>query len=151
MDDTPVDKVFFRLLYILKRLTDNWADTQFPGILEGFKNAYLPVLMCIHANGISNNEIAGELHISKMAVSKVVKELEKLALISGQKDKTDRRSERLFLTEKGKLLVKDVKTLSAGLIAEYESILGKEKYQQLIESMLALRHFHESLSGGEPK
>lgn len=143
MDGFDVEKNFFRLIYISKRLTDNWADHRFENVLEGFKTAFMPVLMSISDLGISNNEIANELHISKMAASKMVKELLRLELVVREKDINDGRSEILLLTKKGVQFLGEVRKLSAGLIAEYENILGKKKYQEMIESMIKIREYHE--------
>lgn len=146
MEKQDNEKLFFRLLYILKRHTDSWADSQFNNTLNGFKSVYIPVMLCIDDNGISNNGIAQELHISKMAASKVVKELVKLELVTREKDVKDGRSERLYLTEKGKDSLIQVKSLSMKLINEYESVLGKHNYQQMIDSLTAIRAYHESNS-----
>lgn len=144
MKEQDTERILFRLLYILKRLTDSWADTKFINILKGFKSAYIPVMMCIDEKGVSNKEIAKELHISKMASSKVVKELIKLELVTGKKDARDARSEILRLTKKGKELLSEVKRLSIKLTSEYEDIVGKDNYHQMIEALVSIRSYHES-------
>ncbi|WP_159470500.1 MarR family winged helix-turn-helix transcriptional regulator [Dyadobacter sp. 3J3] len=138
-------KFFFKVIYILKRLTDEWGEHVITQFIPGFKMGYIPVFMCIGTDGISNNEVARELKITKMAASKILKELYALKLIASEKDPLDARSERIFLTPKGKEISTKVKESADGLVAEYRKVTGDENYDGAIDVLLAITRYHEEI------
>ncbi|GLU51470.1 MarR family winged helix-turn-helix transcriptional regulator [Dyadobacter frigoris] len=138
-------RLLFKVIYILKRLTDEWGDTVFTQLLPGFKIGYVPVFMCIGTDGISNNEVARELQITKMAASKIIKELFALKLITSEKDPLDARSERITLTSKGIEISAKVKESASGIVDEYRKITGDENYDAAIDVLLAITRYHEEI------
>src|SRR5882757_8807434 len=91
-----------RLLYLLKRLSDNWYCNELcHANLDGFNNSHIPLFMSIGTTGISNSKLAANLSITKQAASKVIKELEELNLVKSEKCSTDGRSMMLYLTDDG--------------------------------------------------
>jgi len=138
-------RLLFKVIYILKRLTDEWGDNRFTQLIPGFKIGYVPVFMCIGTNGISNNEVARELQITKMAASKILKELFALKLITSEKDPLDARSERIFLTPKGEEISEKVKESASEIVGEYRKIAGDENYDAAIDVLLAITRYHEEI------
>src|ERR1700709_247631 len=97
-----VTRMTSRLLYLLKRLSDDWYCTELcHANLKGFNNSYIPLFMSIGTKGISNSKLAANLSITKQAASKVIKELEELGLVRSEKCNTDGRSMMLYLTDEG--------------------------------------------------
>lgn len=141
-------RLFFKVIYVLKRLTDEWGENTISKYLPGFKMAYIPVFMCIGNEGISNNEVARELKITKMAASKIMKELHALELIYGEKDPLDARSEKIFLTQEGKKLTKKVKDSADHLVEEYRKVTGHQNYENAIDVLLTITRYHEEFNVG---
>lgn len=59
-------------------------------------------------NGVTNTEITNNLHISQPATTQAINKLLKKELILLKEDKIDKRKKVIFLSEKGKKLIKNV-------------------------------------------
>jgi DNA-binding MarR family transcriptional regulator len=136
-----------RLLYLLKRLSDDWYCTKLcHANLEGFNNSYLPLFMSIGTKGISNSKLASTLNITKQAASKVIKELEELELVKSEKCSTDGRSMMLYLTEDGIQFYEHIRNQMIALEQEYKKVVGARNYETAINVMLKLVDYHEHLN-----
>src|ERR1700685_799819 len=114
-----------RLIYLLKRLSDDWYCTELcHADLRGFNNSYIPLFMIIGTNGIANGKLAANLSITKQAASKVIKELEELGLVRSQKCDTDGRSMMLYLTDKGISFYNHIKSQMEALEQDYKKTVG---------------------------
>ena len=136
-----------RLLYLLKRLSDDWYCTKLcHANLEGFNNSYLPLFMSIGTKGISNSKLASTLSITKQAASKVIKELEELGLVKSEKCSTDGRSMMLYLTEDGIHFYEHIRNQMIALEENYKKVVGARNYETAINVMLKLVDYHENLN-----
>jgi DNA-binding MarR family transcriptional regulator len=142
-------RLLFKVIYVLKRLTDEWVEEAMTQYVPGFKVGYIPVFMSIGTQGISNNEVAKELKITKMAASKTIKELHALDLITSQKDPLDARSERIFLTPKGVEVSIKVKQSADEMVNAYRGVVGNKKYESAIDVLLAITQHHEEINPGK--
>ena len=137
-----------KILAHLKRLFDAWAIAEL--IKKGyddFKMAYMPLLMNIHPEGITNNELAKKARVTKQAMSKVVKELIEYGYIKTEVHGTDKRSSIIFLTTKGKKLVLSARSRLFELENEYEQLLGKNNFHQLKQQLMKIIHYHDEKYG----
>lgn len=66
-------------------------------------------LIC--GDGITQDEIVNDLGIDKGAVTRIIKSLIDKGLIEKNRDKVDKRCNRVFLTEKGKQAIEPIKKL----------------------------------------
>jgi DNA-binding MarR family transcriptional regulator len=136
-----------RLIYLLKRLSDDWYCTELcHADLRGFNNSYIPLFMSIGTNGIANGKLAANLSITKQAASKVIKELEELGLVRSQKCDTDGRSMMLYLTDKGISFYNHIKSQMEALEQDYKKTVGAKKYEIAIDVMLKLVEYHEHMN-----
>ena len=143
-DDT--DRLIFRLIYILKRLTDKWSALHMPNMTSvDFNVTFLPYFMSIGNAGISNHELVSRIKVTKQGVSKTVKELESLGLVYTGKNENDARSIMIFLTEEGKVLYKSIRVMADELTEEYSKLVGAKKYDQFIDTLVKITNFHEGL------
>lgn len=135
-----------KLLYLLKRLSDEWYCTELcHANLKGFNNSYIPMFMSIGTNGISNSKLASNLSITKQAASKVIKELEDLNLVRSEKCSTDGRSMMLYLTDEGIGFYEHISRQMAALEKEYKKVVGAKNYENAINVMLKLVEYHQNL------
>src|ERR1700742_2609854 len=136
-----------RLLYLLKRLSDDWYCTELcHANLKGFNNSYIPLFMSIGSKGISNSKLASNLSITKQAASKVIKELEELELVRSEKCSTDGRSMMLYLTDEGIGFYEHLKRQMESLEQEYKKVVGAKNYENAINVLLKLVEYHEDLN-----
>ncbi len=92
--------------------------------------------------GMSQREISQELGISPPTVAVSVKRLEKSGLVERREDEQDLRRSRIFLTERGKETIRDIKTCveeKEALVfrgfTESERCLMKRFFDQMIENL----------------
>jgi len=136
-----------KLLYLLKRLSDEWYCNELcHANLKGFNNSYIPLFMSIGTKGISNSKLASNLSITKQAASKVIKELEELGLVRSEKCCTDGRSMMLYLTDEGISFYEHIKSQMEALEQGYKKEVGAKNYETAINVMLKLVEYHEHLN-----
>lgn len=141
-------KSWGKLLSILKRQFEAWAVTELEGHgYADFKMGYMPLLMNIHPEGITNNELAKKAKVTKQAMSKVVKELVEAGYIVTETHGQDKRSSIISLTVKGKKLVLSARKKVSELEAEYEVIIGKKKFADLKEMLTRIMDYHDQKFG----
>lgn len=144
-------RITCKLVYLLKRLMDEWNEKQLCGIDDhAFKYAHLPLFMSIGKSGISNNELAEKLNVTKQATSKIIKELESTNMVKSEKSLTDARSVTLHLTPEGETYYQHIKTQITNLEERYKKLVGEKNYETAIDVMLKLIAFHEQQNGCIP-
>jgi DNA-binding MarR family transcriptional regulator len=137
-------RVACKLVYILKRFIDDWSVRKMCRLNQpGFNSAHLPLFMSIGTTGISNNELASKLSVTKQATSKTVKELEALNMVKSQKSPDDARVVMLYLTPEGEKFYHHIKAQMMTLEDEYKKEVGAKNYEIAIDVMLKLIKFHE--------
>ena len=141
-------KNYGKMVQIQKKLFDVWALNRFKE--EGFgelQMGYIGLLMNIDEDGITNKEMAERVHVTKQAMSKAIKELEKLEIVTTQPHESDARMSMIYLTDRGKeLVIRMVKNLKEKT-KEYEELLGKERFQQALETMFEIIHYEKEKQG----
>jgi DNA-binding MarR family transcriptional regulator len=138
------DRIAAKLVYLLRRLTDEWINKRLCcGSHQGFNNAHLPVFMSIGTKGITNNELAEKLNVTKQATSKIIKELETLDMVKSEKSQLDARAATLHLTPEGEKFYHHIVTQIFGLEEQYKKLVGAKNYEIAIDVMLQMISFHE--------
>ncbi len=101
MKQTRVPYLSSRLSERVHRLID--AELRRAGA-EGIQGCHGDVLAALFANGdgLSGTDLVKMTHRTKSTVTVLVDRLEKTGFVERRKDETDRRSTRVWLTEKGK-------------------------------------------------
>jgi DNA-binding MarR family transcriptional regulator len=133
-----------KLVYMLKRSTEDWADKQLCCGAQCFNNAHLPMFMSIGTQGISNNALASKVNVTKQAASKVIKLLEADGLVKSEKSPNDARSVMLYLTPTGMQLFEHLKSQVTYLEGKYQELVGAENYAIALEVMSKLVEFHDA-------
>jgi DNA-binding MarR family transcriptional regulator len=128
-----------KILGYLKKQFDKWAvDRLAQKGYKGFKMTYMPVILNIDPNGTSNNDLALRAKVTKQAMSKVIKELQKSGYVSSKTDPNDKRSTIFKLTSKGENLIKCVRESVGELMDEYRKLIGKKNYDGLLTQLITI-------------
>jgi DNA-binding MarR family transcriptional regulator len=123
-----------RLVSIMKHQFTEWATARLiRGGYEDFKMVYMPVLMNVTSEGTNNNELANHCRVTKQAMSKVAKELQKRGYIKSKTDSADKRSTIFMLTDRGKRLVIETRACVKELTAEYQALVGPDEFNRATE------------------
>ena len=133
-----------KILTYLKKQFDGWAIHKLSERgYKDFKMAYMPVIMNIDIEGTNNNELARRARVSKQAMSKVIKELQRSGYIASKTDANDKRSIIFMLTERGKKIVLEARLCTKDLMDEYRKVMGKNEFDDLTQKLLGLIEYND--------
>ncbi len=100
-----------RMISCLYRHTQMYFDRQLKTLSIGYGSmAFLMVLYRL--DGIRQEEISQKLHIDKATTTRAIQKLVKAGYVVREPDSTDRRANRIFLTEKGVALKPKLRKMS---------------------------------------
>lgn len=94
------------------------------------RNQYEFLYLIAHNEGITQKEISKILFVDKSTTAKAVKSLSSLGYVTKEQIPEDRRSERLYLTEKGKLLKTRIMSIVLEVIEITTRNLSAEEVEQ---------------------
>lgn len=147
MENCAPPRILAKLVYTLKRYLDDWiADRLVCPSNQTFNKAQLPLFMTIGTTGISNNDLAAKLNISKQATSKVIKELEANDLVKSEKSQEDARAVMLYLTDHGTCLYDHIKQQVEQREEDYKKVVGAKNYEITLDVLVKLTAYHEQQS-----
>ena len=85
------------------------------------------------------SELAAETRMSKQAINYLLAQLEELGDRTCEDDPEDQRSKRIHLTERGHAAAQTVRKIVREVEADWEEQLGKPRFGQLRELLVALQ------------
>lgn len=135
-----------KLISVLKHQFNEWAMARLAksGYAD-FKMVYMPVLMNITPEGINNNELANHARVTKQAMSKVAKELQRMGYIKTKTDARDKRSTIIMLTERGKKLVIEARYCVKDLTDEYREVMGAAEFDRATEMLKKVLEYNDRI------
>ena len=110
---------------------------------KNFKSSYLPIMIMLYKEGMSVVNIAYEYGVTKQAISKLTSEMMQENLLKTLVNKEDRRSVTIVLTAKGKRMAVDARKCVSKLNDNYKTLIGKHKFDQMLESLITLLALHD--------
>ncbi|MEG0771751.1 MarR family transcriptional regulator [Clostridium sp.] len=122
----------------ISRITQSYTDEAMAKF--NLTTGTYPFLLVLYNNeGINQNEISKELNVDKALSARAIKKLIELQFIEKKNDEKDSRAYKLYLTDKGKEIVPEIKKeilhwisiITADLCTEEKVILG-----QLLDKVL---------------
>ena len=113
-----------------------------------FEPKWFPVIYTLHVKpGLSVVELSAEIGYSHPSTITLLKELEKQKLIKSGKDKTDERKRLVQLTEKGKVLINQMKPVWQVMIAATTQLIETKnnllKAMEEVEQQMELQSFYQ--------
>ena len=152
MDTRYDDKEnFARLISIAKRHLDIWSQQNLRYNGTDIKLSYLPVIFNISPGGTTNTELSKRSLVFKQAMSRTLKELEAIGMITSTPLSKDKRSNRIALTEEGKQFVADSSEKLSAMISRYIGLVGEKDLKTTIKVLSAIIDLHEGLVDIEPE
>lgn len=134
-----------RLFWRLKRYMDSFMEPRLQDLgYTDFKMSYLMFLANIQEEGTTNNELARKACVTKQMMSKIVGLLEHEGYIYTQKNPADSRSSIIFLNERGKKLFVALRECMQEVRDKFDGIVGHDRMEQVIDTMLLLANTLES-------
>ncbi|MET1056643.1 MAG: MarR family winged helix-turn-helix transcriptional regulator [Pedobacter sp.] len=139
------------LIFSLRKHMDIWTTKNVNNPSGKIKHSYLPVLFGVRINGSTATQIAKRSVVIKQNISRTIKELENIGLITSRANKKDKRSERLDLTPEAKKFVLDAHLKVEQLQRDYKSLVGEKDLEVATNVLLKLIAYHESLNESNDK
>jgi DNA-binding MarR family transcriptional regulator len=128
----------------LRRKLDSQIEAEvFYRGLKNFKSSYLPIFLLLYKHGDTTVNIAEACGVTKQASSKLIHEMTTLGYLKTQINKEDRRSTLVLLSAKGKRMATEVRKCLNKLTENYKSLMGKNKYDNMVELLDILLVLHE--------
>jgi DNA-binding MarR family transcriptional regulator len=138
-----LDNVFITTTKLRRKLEAQIeAELHYRGY-RNFKSSYLPIMIMLYKDGMSVVNIAYDYGVTKQAISKLTNEMMKENLLKTLVNKEDRRSVTIVLTAKGKRMAVEVRKCVNKLNENYRTLLGKNKFEQMLEMMITLLALHD--------
>jgi len=140
------DYNFARVLSHLKKHFDEWClnNLSKAGYPE-MKVGYMAFLMNIGSEGITNNELAKKIRVTKQAMSKTAKELQQLNLIELIPNPGDARSSLITLTTYGLKMVINARQKVNKLTEQYIEAIGSKKYMETMDTLNKMIRVHVAI------
>jgi len=95
----------------------------------------------IHEEGVIQKRIAELTYKDKPTITRILHQLEQKGFIKRQADEQDRRSLRIYSTEMGQKLISETEEIEKGLIEDMQNGIGKQRYHELMQSLIALNDY----------
>lgn len=145
LDKLSVNKEynFPRVVTHVKKHFDEWCMSNLSR--EGYpdmKTAYMAFLMNIGSGGITNNDLAKKIRVTKQAMSKTCKELQQLNLIELTPNPDDARSSLINLTNHGIKMVIHARIKVNKLTERYIDVIGEKKYKEMLDNLNKIIQIH---------
>lgn len=141
-EDRPVDLGHLpeRIGYLVRRaqlvIYQDFAQTYAE---SGIRPAQYAALTVIERNpGLKQKDVSEALNIKRANFVAMCDELETLGLAKREQIATDRRSYALYLTRKGKALIKKLHALNEVHEARMTAVIGEQGREKLVELLTAI-------------
>lgn len=106
---------------------------------HGLTIALWPTLMCLwEEEGVTQRDIARKSKVENSTTTRTLDKLENLGLVERRADPTSRRSFRIYLTEQGRALEKQLIPIPVGINQSYLSALDDAEQKELIRLLQKL-------------
>ncbi len=89
-------------------------------------------LLCKNPQGISPGELSEKLHVGSGRIGSALKNMEEKGLLTRENDSLDRRRINVTLTEKGLLLVTDLRDQMCSMIHNVIEKMGSDNFGQFL-------------------
>ncbi|WP_080058546.1 MarR family winged helix-turn-helix transcriptional regulator [Spirosoma aerolatum] len=141
------DRNWGRLIAVTKRLSDLWMQRTMNEKADApFKASFMRFLTNISLEGVTNQELARRAMQPKQAMSRTVKEMEALGLITTERSKRDGRSSKITLTKEGQKLLLTAKKEQKKLTDTYKALVGENNFAIAVDVLYQITAYHESLN-----
>lgn len=135
---------YAKIISVLKKQLDKWALEELKkNGFKDFKIAYMPVIMNIDLHGTRNFDLAMCAKMTKQAMSKLVKELQKKGYVAAKADANDKRGVVFTLTNRGKDFVTVARQCFSGLMNEYRKEFGKKNFDDVLDKLLNIVEYND--------
>jgi DNA-binding MarR family transcriptional regulator len=136
---------FGRLISMAKRHFDVWSHQNIKPKKAEMKLSFMPVIFNISPEGNTNTELSKKSMVFKQAMSRTLKELEDIGMITSTPINHDKRSSRIHLTKEGGEFVSASNDKLSGLVDQYIDLVGEKDFKTTLRVLSHIVDFHQNL------
>ncbi|MEW4467548.1 MarR family winged helix-turn-helix transcriptional regulator [Parasphingorhabdus sp. JC815] len=125
--------LFQRFCWMDEGLQARLHDRGWPGV----SRSQSMVMTNIVSGIVRPSDIARNLGISRQAIHSTINQMVKLGIVQLDVDPQDRRHVTLSLTDTGKMMRRDAQLAMDSLTSQISDVLGQERFDALLESLVA--------------
>lgn len=145
MDNTEIlvdfDKSVGRWIGSTAKMLDNYLHEAFQREGLDLSKEQMVVLKKLHENdGLIQNELAYLTLRDKSSLARLLAKMERKNYITREQDDFDKRVNRVFLTETGKIAFRRTRPIIVGLKEIMERNIKEEEIYQLINTLERIQH-----------
>ena len=129
--------LYFNLNALTRKVNRIW-ESEFRQTGLSAPHAYVMRLV-LSEPGISQKQLAEELHLDPSTVTRFVDALAERRLVHRDTSHLDRRSAAVFPTAEGKRLQKKLEKIGEGLFQAMRTRLGDKHFQELVRALREAR------------
>jgi len=129
--------LYFNLNALTRKVNRIW-ESEFRQTGLSAPHAYVMRLV-LSEPGISQKQLAEELHLDPSTVTRFVDALTERQLVRRDTSNTDRRSAAVLPTAEGKRLQKKLEKIGEGLFLAMRTRLGDKHFQELVTALREAR------------
>ncbi len=139
MDKYQLDHNIGFLVNDISRL----ITTEYNKIMKplGLTRAQWRVIVHLHrSDGLTQSDLAELLDVGKVSVGGLIDRLEHSDWVERRDDPQDRRSNRIYLTKKGRAIEKEMEKTGRELTRQTLRDLGSDERAQLVDLLIAVKN-----------
>ena len=139
LTETPTARLF---LDAFRTFENDLASTLQTRGYTDITSGNFNVMRHLNPEGMRLTELAHEAQISKQAIGKMIAELETKGYVQLTPDESDGRAKFVSFSQKGEQLIALAVEFVKEIEDQYQSILGKNNYQQLRDMVWQIQNWH---------
>lgn len=89
--------------------------------------------------GVNQSELADLMEVEKASAGRIIDKLEAFGWLERRADKSDRRVKRVYLTELGRRIHRDISPLAEAMVEEELSGLSQKERETLTDLLLTVK------------
>lgn len=138
------DRNWQRLTFNLRKHLDHWSHSNVDPNWKDMKLSYWPVICNIGIDGCTPSEISKKSMIPKQNISRTIKELEALGMITTKANEVDKRSDVIVLTNEGKQLIYQTNSHVLEMNDIYREVVGAKELEITLTALNKILAYHEN-------
>ena len=136
---------FARLINLMKRHLDIWSHKNIKLTNGDMKLSFLPVIFNISPEGNTNGELSKRSLVFKQSMSRTLKELEEIGMITSTPLNNDKRSNKINLTKTGKKFITESNDRLSKILDDYVELVGEKDFKTTLKVLSKIIDLHEKL------
>jgi DNA-binding MarR family transcriptional regulator len=145
MNDKNIDGILENMIHIMPVFHRKLLRMDLDGVTDNLTRLHLAIMGMLSETGMTMSELAKISMMTKPQMTHLIDQLVNLGIVERRPDATDRRVINLALTDKGRILLEDMKRKVKETIRNRLASLTAEELTQMSAALDTLRRIGSKL------